>query len=179
MKKNLFKLAAFSGLVSLISSVPLTLLVEAKGGSYFPEFNLGPLIFLSIVSYALFLSGFIYLGQIQNSKVTAVSSFLLILVNISYDLLVYLPKISTYPSKLDEYPSAYIAFGITYGLLTILHGYSLIQLKNPMGGLTKKTGWVELIFGFSFVTVVLSPISLLLLIPMYLLQVKLLLRARK
>ena len=178
MKKNFLKFIAISGLFSLFFSFPL-----ATPGIInqfdFESFTLVSLVILSALSYLIFLAGFVYLGKKTQNTLMIVSSCFLILISVFNDFTIFLSQTSTKWSIFFDQPSRIISFGIIFGLVGILHGISLLKLEKQLGSIAKKTGWVEMIFGFSLLTLVLSPIAILLIIPLYILEIMLLLKANK
>ena len=178
MKKNLLKLAAISGLLTFFLEFPFAT-PEVTNYFNFTDLNLFFLLTLSALSYLFFLFGFIYLGKKTKNTTMIISSSVLILIGIISDLTIYLSETNLGWFMFVEQFIVAALFGVTLGLAGIFHGYSLLRLKKYVGNIAIQTGWVEIIFSFSLLTLVLSPIALLLIIPLYVLEILLLLKANK
>jgi len=178
MKKNLLKLSGFFGLVSLLAGIPLTA-ADLNSDFSLQGTILLLLVSLLILSYLVFLAGFIYLGNLTKNTLMIISSYCLILIGSLNYAMLYLSQTYANWTVIYEQAIVIIVFGISFGLAGVFHGFSLLKLKEQLGNIASRTGWVEMIFGFSLLTLVLSPIAILLIIPLYILEIMLLLKANK
>ncbi len=178
MKKHFLKLSVWCGLLSLFLSIPVPLTdLKIDFGLTTPISNL--FIVLSAASYTLFTLGFVYLGKISKNAILILSSLLLIFVSTSSDVMLFLSQSDMSWETLYNTLAVTIVSAVAFGFSLMFHGYSLIKLKHIYGSLAEYTGWIEVISGLTLATLILSPIGLLLLIPMYICQIRLLLYARK
>ena len=176
MNKYLLKFSAFTGLVSLFLSIPLGLL----------ELGYGPagvllLLFVSIsvLSFIFFMIGFIHLGNIQKNLLLVVSSYFLLFIGVIDEIIIYLSLVNANWTEIHDSTIFEVTSVLVFGLVGMIHGYSLLNLKNNIREIAKKTGWLEVVFYFSLFTIILSPLALLLFVPMMVFEITLLLKASK
>lgn len=178
MKNFNLKLSAWAGIVSLLISIPLGLIILDIDLNL-PKPVLALMLGSSAVSYFVFMLGFLYLGKKQNNIVLIIFSVLLVLISALDDLFLFLSQTDDYWEVVYNKPIVTMAFAFTFGLSWALHGYFLTKLKSKLDGLVKRTGWLEILCGGSLASIILSPLALLLLVPTYIMQIKLLFNAGK
>ncbi|MDY8136975.1 helix-turn-helix transcriptional regulator [Aquimarina sp. 2201CG5-10] len=123
-----------------------------------------------LTSVILFTRGFVLTGKIFKNYLLRITSFIFICMAVlfyAYDIL------SLYVGDFD-YRFILGAEAITYGIIGILFGISILRLQKGLGQLATVTGIFEIIsYGF-LVTVILSIVGLFLLTPTIILEVILL-----
>ncbi|WP_109301698.1 helix-turn-helix domain-containing protein [Aquimarina sp. AU474] len=123
-----------------------------------------------LAAIILFTRGFILTGKIFKNYLLRITSFIFILVGCLfyvYDI------ISLFIGELD-YQFIMGAEAITYGVIGILFGISILRLKNGMGPLATVTGVFEIVTYSFMTTVILSVVGFVLLTPTILLEIILL-----
>lgn len=123
-----------------------------------------------LASVILFTRGFILTGKILKNYLLRITAFIFIFIGVLfyiYDIL------SLYIVDFD-YQFVLGAEAVTYGVIGILFGISILRLQNGLGTLATVTGIFEIItYGF-MVTIILSLIGLVLLTPTIILEIILL-----
>ncbi|MCK8523773.1 helix-turn-helix domain-containing protein [Aquimarina sp. D1M17] len=125
---------------------------------------------LILASIILFIRGFVLTGKILKNYLLRITAFILIFIG----CLFYIYDIaSLYVGELD-FEFVLGAQAITYGVIGILFGISILRLQNALGTLATVTGVFELIsYGF-MITIVLSLLGLFFLTPTIIMEVILL-----
>ena len=158
------------------------LLGFAEGIADYYRFNEGSMLInqeldivlkvLVFITYFFFLRGFVLIGGLFKSDLLKIIPIILILcvgLIVSYDIAsVYYPEI--------EYNFVFVGFSVTFGVLGIIFGYALMMLQKPLGNLAQYTGILEILMGICLLTVILSPLALILSIPIELFEVLLIFR---
>ncbi|WP_299220973.1 helix-turn-helix domain-containing protein [uncultured Aquimarina sp.] len=130
-------------------------------------------IFLKIVlvtSIVLFTRGFVLTGKIFKNYLLKITAFMFIFITIlfyGFDI------ISLYIGDFD-YHIVIGAEAMTYGIIGILFGISVLRLKNALGTIATVTGIFEIITYAFMTTVLLSFVGLVFLTPTILLEIILL-----
>ncbi|EZH71793.1 hypothetical protein ATO12_05295 [Aquimarina atlantica] len=123
-----------------------------------------------LASVILFTRGFILTGKILKNYLLRITAFIFIFIGVLfyiYDIL------SLYIVDFD-YQFVLGAEAVTYGVIGILFGISILRLHNGLGTLATVTGIFEIItYGF-MVTIILSLVGLVLLTPTIILEIILL-----
>ncbi len=123
-----------------------------------------------LASIILFTRGFILTGKIFKNYLLRITAFIFIFIGCIfyiYDIL------SLYIGKLD--PQILLgAEAVTYGVIGILFGISVLRLKNGLGSLATVTGIFEIITYAFMATIVLSVVGFFLLTPTIILEIILL-----
>lgn len=177
MHKTL-KYAAISGILSLIILIPQIVFAVLNSLNKF-QGNLMSLyilvLFASLILYIVLIWGFKIIGERYQNNLLKIGSYLLIIAAIivygCFVLALAFPILDNIVVSIIE---------ITLlGAATIPFGIGLLRLKVQFGGIATAAGVIEIISGISFLTVLLSPIGILLSIPDYILAVIILFRAAK
>ncbi len=172
------KNAAIAGILTIIVAIPLVILEVLKSLNMLSG---GLLTFyiivyiLSLLLYIVFVWGFKLMGDKTKINLLTITSYILIVSSIIYYVYFILAAISP---ALDN-PIISISTLVFYGAVGIPFGISLLKLKNQFGSIATATGILMIITSVSFLTVILSIIGVLTLIPTYILEVILLFRASK
>ena len=123
-----------------------------------------------LASIILFTRGFILTGKIFKNYLLRITAFIFIFIGVlfyAYDIL------SLYIVDFD-YRFVIGAEAVTYGVIGILFGISILRLKNGLGTLATVTGIFEIItYGF-MVTIILAIVGIFLLTPTIILEIILL-----
>jgi transcriptional regulator with XRE-family HTH domain len=131
---------------------------------------------VSAISFVLFFNGFYTIGKVyDNQLLKIVTLFLMSLFVISNCIDVFSMHL------LDETIAIRIIIEcIVFGILQLIFGIGIYQLKDKIGQLAQITGILEIIVGASIATVIFASLGVFLLIPAVLIEVILLYRlARK
>ncbi|SEM06683.1 Helix-turn-helix [Aquimarina amphilecti] len=120
-----------------------------------------------LAAIILFMRGFILSGKIFKNYLLRITAFIFICMTIifyTYDI------ISLYIGELDF---TYIlgTQGVTFGVIGILLGISIIRLQNALGMLAKTTGIFEIIAYGCMATIVLGFLGYFLLTPTIILEI--------
>ena len=131
---------------------------------------------ISIVSFVVFMSGFLILGNIYKSYLLKISTVLIIAFMVIvgfYDMF----TIGSFSDFTDFEQFAGVSKAITSGILQILFGIALLKLKSNLGSLVSVTAVFEIVTGLFFLSVVGVLIGLTLLIPTEILEILVLYKA--
>lgn len=122
---------------------------------------------VSLITFAFFQRGFIMIGGLFRNYLLKIMSFIMIITIIilnSYDI------ISIFNDSVEnEFIAG--AYALTFGIIGIIYGISLIRLKKSVGRISKYAGLLEIIGGCFLLTIVLAFIGLLIYIPAELLEI--------
>tara|TARA_Y100000034_G_scaffold89492_1_gene107685 strand:- start:1676 stop:2215 length:540 start_codon:yes stop_codon:yes gene_type:complete len=166
------------GILILILTFPLLLLEFLKTFMSGDE-NFVMIYVISLLIYLLififFIRGFILIGKKLKIPLLVNLSYLTIIVNTIWTIFQIFTPI--YPQLTNLFYQILVL--LTFGIIIILFGISLLKLEKKFGSIAKATGILNIIAGISFVTVILSFIGLLLIIPISILEIILLFRASK
>ncbi|MEW7289202.1 helix-turn-helix domain-containing protein [Aquimarina sp. 2304DJ70-9] len=123
-----------------------------------------------LVSIILFYRGFILSGKIFKNYLLRITAFILVFISCifyAYDIL------SLYIGTID--PEFILgAEAVTFGVIGILFGISVLRLKNALGTIATLTGIFEIITYACLVTIFLSVVGMVLLTPTIILEIILL-----
>ncbi len=172
---NSLKYAWISGIISLIVSLPLTAILLFKEGS--SEFIVPMLLLYGTytLSYVLFARGFILIGKKLGLPLLVTASYLFIIGGIFASIL----QIAIFINPPLNSLIYQLAILLLLGVLSILLGIAQLKLKKAFGGIATASGVLNIIAGVSFVTVLFAFLGLILLIPIYVLEMIILYRASK
>lgn len=172
------KNAAIAGILTIIVTIPLTILEVMKSLNMLSDVSLAlyTIVYvLSLVLYIIFTFGFKVIGDKTNNNLLRVTSYILIFSSIIY--YGYFILAAIYPA-LDN-PIISISTLVFYGAIGIPFGISLLKLKGKFGSVATAAGVLVIMTSASFLTVILSIFGILTIIPTYVLQVILLFKASK
>lgn len=177
MDKNIKNAGTF-GIINLIVTIPILLIEVLKSlqiitGEYVVFYVIAYLIY--IVLYVLFIRGFVLIGKKLNLPFLVNMSYLLIVGSIVWTVIQMFTPI--FPQLEGLLYQIIVLF--VFGVVSIPFGISLLKLKEKFGGIATGAGVLNIIFGASLVTILLSFIGVLLLLPAYILEIILLFKASK
>ncbi|MDI6734160.1 MAG: hypothetical protein QMD50_01550 [Patescibacteria group bacterium] len=172
------KYAGIAGILSLILAMPIIIFEVLKSlnnlGSGLVSLYIFTLL-ASLILYIVFIHGFKLVAEKYQNNLLKTSSYILIISAIVYYGYLVLTLIS---SNLDNMLIQILAM-VIFGGASILFGIALLKLKPQFGSLVTGAGVVEIITGVSLLSVILSVIGILLLIPLYILTSMILFRAAR
>ncbi|MGB0891970.1 MAG: helix-turn-helix domain-containing protein [Flavobacteriaceae bacterium] len=125
---------------------------------------------ISVVSFSLFMYGFVITGKAFKNKLLDFSAILLIVFNVFF---VFFDVLSLYFFK-EAFIPAGIARLIIFGILGVLIGVSEIQLQKHLGTLALVTAIFKIVASFCIAIVVFAEAYLFLSIPLEILEIILL-----
>jgi transcriptional regulator with XRE-family HTH domain len=122
---------------------------------------------ISIITFAFYQRGFILIGGLFKNYLLKIMSFISIIaltVLTTYDI------VSVFHDSAEkEFVNG--ASAITFGIIGILYGISLLRLKKSVGRISQYAGILEIIGGCFLLTLILAFIGLLLYIPSELFEI--------
>lgn len=126
--------------------------------------------FIVMIAYIYFLWGFVLSGKIFNNYLLKIGAFFLIgtaILFYGYDM------VSLY---LEPFYTEYVMVtqSIFCGIGSIIFGFALMRLKEPLGKIPEIAGGFEIVSGILFSIVFMAWLGLLFLIPAVILQIILL-----
>lgn len=125
---------------------------------------------LSLVSFVLFIRGFILSGKIFGNYLIKISAFIIIVISVIF----YAYDIASLFYGDDFYVGMMIAHSITGGVVGIIFGVSVLRLQNSLGHLALITGILEIVTYSLFATILFAKLGFVLIVPMTILEIILL-----
>lgn len=125
-----------------------------------------------LISYVLFLIGFVKLGDYFENYLLKITSYILaglFVIWTFFDIFTIYYEFSS-----ENLISLAAGESICYGALAIVFGIGLMRLQDSMGQLAKIAGILEIISGFFFVLVILFFLGYMLLVPATIIEIILL-----
>lgn len=125
---------------------------------------------ISVLSFTLFMRGFIIAGNLYKNHLLSITTFLIIIINIFFVAV----DVTTL-FVLEEIKDIIVVSKlVVYGVLGILMGIGILLLRKHIDTIALMTGILMITASFCVVTVILSPAYLFLSIPLELMQIILL-----
>jgi transcriptional regulator with XRE-family HTH domain len=122
---------------------------------------------ISLITFAFFQRGFIMIGGLFRNYLLKIMSFVMIIAIVllnGYDIISIF-----YDSVEGEFIAG--ASALTFGIIGIFYGVSLIKLKNSVGRISYYAGLLEIIGGCFLLTLILAFVGLIIYIPAILLEI--------
>jgi transcriptional regulator with XRE-family HTH domain len=121
----------------------------------------------ALITFILFQRGFVFIGGLFKNYLLRITSFILIFGNI---LIIGYDIASVFYDSVER---QYIlgSEAIVFGCIGILYGISLWRLRKPIGVLAKWAGLFEMLAGCFFLTLVLSFMGFIMLVPAELFEI--------
>lgn len=174
--RNTFQPAWVAGtvyLLLLLINIGITSLSE-ENSLYSPS-TLIPINLLMIVALIVFMRGFLALAVLFDIHRLKISTYLYmifaVIALISDMIEVSLPVFTQFAGVISFFTLLLI------GAASLIFGISLLKLEDGMGGLAKYAGRLEIVFGLSYLSIVLSFLGLIMLGPILVLEIVLLSKA--
>ncbi len=123
-----------------------------------------------LASIILFIRGFILTGKIFKNYLLRITSFIFIIIGILF----YIYDILSLYIEEFNYEIVMSAEAVTYGVIGILFGISVLRLKNGLGAVATVTGVFEIITYAFMTTIILAIVGFFLLTPTIILEIILL-----
>jgi transcriptional regulator with XRE-family HTH domain len=122
---------------------------------------------ISLITFAFFQRGFIMIGGLFRNYLLKIMSFVMIIAIVllnGYDI------ISIFSDSVeDKFITGTSA--LTFGIIGIIYGISLLRLRSSLGRIPKFAGILEIIGGCFLLTIVLAFVGLVIYIPAELLEI--------
>jgi transcriptional regulator with XRE-family HTH domain len=130
---------------------------------------------LSAGSFFFFTRGFLSLSQLFEIKLLKTASYL----SMTFVSLMFLVEAVLLLFSFEiELAATFRAFSVVpLGAISIVFGLGLMRLQDSMGRIAKMAGRVEVIFGISYVSLLLSFIGVFLLVPLLIVEIVMLSKA--
>ena len=122
---------------------------------------------ISLITFAFFQRGFIMIGGLFRNYLLKIMSFIMIFAIVllnGYDIVSIF-----YDSGESEFIAGVSA--LTFGIIGIIYGISLLRLTKSLGRTPKYAGLLEIIGGCFLLTIILAFIGLIIYIPAVLLEI--------
>ncbi|CAM1363283.1 conserved membrane hypothetical protein [Tenacibaculum sediminilitoris] len=136
------------------------------------ESNFNVLIYVSIkvvssVAFVLFFMGFLRIAKIYAHKLLEVVVYVFMLVYVLFEFYdIFLISFSK-----ETIGVSLVAELLVFGVIQIIFGIGLLQLKSKLGTLVQVCGVLEIITGALLATIVLASLGLFLLIPTIIIEI--------
>ncbi len=127
---------------------------------------------LSIVSFTIFMGGFLAISTIYNHKWLKTIAYLLIIV---YGVLEIFDVIVVFLFN-NSTTYTLVIWPILIGPVFIFFGIQLLKLKKHLGMLVQVNGIIEIINGICLSTIILAPLAIFLIVPVVIIEIILLYR---
>jgi transcriptional regulator with XRE-family HTH domain len=139
----------------------------AKGLEIFNNTVFVILKLAALFSFLYFQRGFVLIGGLYKNYLLKITSYLLI---VATALIIGYEIASTFYNSVEK---EYVMGGaaLTFGSICVVHGIALTRLKNLVGRIANYAGVFEIISGCFLITVVLSFVGFLILLPVELFQI--------
>ncbi len=122
---------------------------------------------LVILFNGLLLYGFLIAGNVLKNHLMKISTILMLFVLLCF----YAFDIASVFNEYIDISIIFLAGAIGFGVIGILFGISILKSRQVLGTLGWVSGILELAMAFCLLTVLLSPLSLVLLMPVIILEV--------
>ncbi|MBI5554058.1 MAG: hypothetical protein HY917_04955 [Candidatus Diapherotrites archaeon] len=170
--RNVLRLGALSGILAFLASVPFLVLFALKfmntlDGLLVPLY--GVVTVFLLVFELFFTWGFSVIGNRARSRLMTYSTYLTML---GFLLLLGFEIISAFLpfSSIFVYLAILVILLAFHGLTQIAFGIGIFRLKTPLGLPGTVTAALSVISGISFLTIILTPLAILLLLPLTIAQ---------
>ncbi|MEO9483062.1 MAG: helix-turn-helix transcriptional regulator [Ekhidna sp.] len=178
-QKNTLTPAWISGIIYLligIIEIGVNVHISAQGNST-PLLAVSVLVkVITIVSFFLFTRGFVALSILFENQLLKMASYISIAaMTVIYSIEIMITLTS--PNYLDAIDAMGAFSVVPFGAISIIFGIGLLRLQDGMGRIAKVAGRLEIAFGISYMTLIFTPIGLVLLPAMLIVEVVLLSKA--
>ncbi|MFZ1805685.1 MAG: helix-turn-helix transcriptional regulator [Cyclobacteriaceae bacterium] len=172
-QRNTLLLAALAGAVYLVCQIILGAMdiswfTDGHDWSFQTNAIFISLTVVMVISYALFVWGFVVLSKIFENSLLKIIVYILIVANASIGIL-DVATLSVNDTELLILP--YASASILFGTLSIVFGVALLRLQDSMGQLSRIAGIMEIVMGCLLITVVLFFIAFVIMIPAVLIEI--------
>jgi transcriptional regulator with XRE-family HTH domain len=176
--RNTLLIAVLAGVVYLVAEIILGTIdiawfTDGRDWGFRMNAIYTGLTVVMVISFALFVRGFIILSVIFENSLLKVTAYLLISVTLCKGIL---DVSSLSAENVESVWIPYALIAIVMGALGIVFGVALLRLQDSMGELSRIAGILEITMGCLLVTVVLFFISYIVLIPAVVIEILVLYR---
>ncbi len=131
---------------------------------------------ITIISFFLFTRGFIALAILFENHLLRIAAYISIAaITMIYSVEIIITLVS--PNAVELINTLGALSVIPFGAISLFFGLGLIRLQDGMGRIAKVAGRLEMIYGISYMTLILTPIGLILLPAVLIVEIVLLSRA--
>jgi transcriptional regulator with XRE-family HTH domain len=176
--RNTMLIAAICGIMYLVLEVIMSFmdivwLTDEDDWSTRMNLLYSGLSVLTVITYALFVRGFIVLAKIFENSLLHTISYILVIAMAANSIL----DISTLSVRnIESLWIPYAGMALLFGALSILFGVALIRLQDGMGELSRMAGLLEIVMGATLATVILFFVSYVILVPAVIVEILVLFR---
>jgi transcriptional regulator with XRE-family HTH domain len=176
--KNTLLIAVFAGAIYLVVEIMLGALdiawfLQEGDWQWWTNMAYIALTVMMVVTYFLFIRGFLVLAQVFENGLLKIGGYLLIAGAVGLAIL----DISSLAT--DDVESLWIPYSaacVSLGAMSIIFGVALIRLQDGMGELSRFAGLLEIVVGCAMITVVLFFIGFVVMVPAVIVEILLLYR---
>lgn len=178
LNRNTLMTSVFAGAIYLtveiiLSALDINWLTKKTDWEPWLNFVYIGLTITMIVTYTLFMWGFVKLSALFENGLLKAGSYLMIAAAASMGVL----DISTlWVRDAERLLLPYTTASVILGSLTLIFGIGLIRLQDGMGELSRAAGILEIIVGSALITVVLFFIGYVVMIPAVIVEILVLYR---
>jgi transcriptional regulator with XRE-family HTH domain len=173
LNRNSLLIAAIAGVIYLAVEIVLTAmdiawLTKKSDWVIWMNFIYIGLTIIMVITYALFMWGFITLSAVFENDLLKVGSYMMMVMVLGLGIL----DISTlWAEDIESLSLPYMMASIIGGTLTLVFAIGLIRLQDGMGNLSRVAGVLEIIIGTTFITVILFFVGYVIMIPALIVEV--------
>lgn len=129
---------------------------------------------LMVISYTLFVYGFVVLSNLfENTLLKVVAGMLMVATTGK----AFLDVVSLFFSEPDALWLPYAVVSVLFGALSIVFGVALLRLQDGMGVMARMAGILEIMMGCLLVTVILFFFAYIMMVPAVVVEILVLYRA--
>ena len=131
---------------------------------------------VTIISFFLFTRGFLALAILFENHLLRIASYIAIaVITVIYSIEVVITLVS--PDALEIVDTIGAFSVVPFGAISLFFGMGLVRLQDGMGRIAKVAGRLEMVYGISYMTLIFTPIGLILLPAVLIVEIVLLSRA--
>ena len=177
-RKTTMLIAVFAGAIYLVVEIILGALdvawfVQDGDWAWWTNMIYIGLTIMMVLSYFLFIRGFLLLAKIFENGLLKIGGYLLMAGAVGLAAL----DISSLSS--DDVESLWISYSaacVVLGALSIIFGIALLRLQDSMGELSRFAGVLEILIGCAMITVILFFVGFVVMVPAVIIEILLLYR---
>ncbi|SNS42673.1 Helix-turn-helix [Ekhidna lutea] len=170
--------AGIAGVVFLLMSL-LDLGMGFLSDAYKENASIGMSVTLKvfmIISFFWFTRGFLALAKLFENKLLQTSSYLYMVV-FAFVMILEIIALLFFPDY-ESVLSLVNSFSvIAIGSIAVIFGIGLIRLQDGLGRVSRIAGKIEIVYGVSYMSLILSFVGVILLFPMIVIEIVLLFKA--
>lgn len=157
----------------VLNAMDIAWLIKKSDWSAQANFIYVALTACMVVAYALFMRGFITLSKLFENSLLRVASYLMMAVVAAIAIL----DVATLGAHdVESLGLPYMTASVIGGSLTLIFGVGLLRLQDGIGELSRAAGWLEIVTGVAFISVILFFIGYVVMIPAVIVEILVLYR---